>query len=1141
MAPRSESATLRENATDPQTLRDEALNEHTAFLRRFVTGLLGDRDGVDDVVQDTWVSAIERPAKETRSMRAWLAGVARNLVRQRHRGAARRERREYLAARPDRLPSSVDDIERLDLLDRVVAAVRGLDEPYRSTLLLRYYDGLGPSEIASAQGLPVATVKTRLRRGLERVRAILDEADRAKAAADPNARSWRAVLAPLSLALPGLPAADAADTSTGSGAPEAVSGGAVSAGATGMGMGVMATAAGLAGVAVIVAFSIWFTQRDSARQSNPPTDFVAVRSTDEATSDPEIRHDGLSSAATNGSPTPPIANAKKSLAAPPIVTTSSSEAWSVSGRVFIGETDMLFAGASLRASMIEKSSGSTRDDPWHEVVFQTRDDGTFDVALSPPTGPSRLRITSNELTHVSPGYSWILVEGEEAPADVEVRMFETTSRVYGTIRDHRGEAIEGARVWSSDDDRKERDHAVSDASGVYELSVSPRSSQPNLFAFAPGYGLRPMRVAIDEPVETDVDFELAPERRAIGRVVDNEGIPIEGVSVTGHTYHALQRFAMHRTETDADGRFTLGGFDPRGPRTSIAIRHSGYVPRGFPLGSGTLDVEAEVVLERAVALEGLVLDRDDVPLAKAHLTITFSDRLRGFLQERTVTGLDGTFRFEGLYAATYDLEVEHPEAGSLRARVTAPGDGVIRYAEQEMSFAGGRVVDAAGDPIEGVSVYFDAPGSIDGRSTSTHTDADGAFSIELPASRVDMTLHADGYVRQRTRLDALGFEGRTFTLQPAVALRGLIVDAVTGEPIPAFRVGLFHASAQLGDVSVSSWSGEWSRLALRPLTSDEGIFETDAEFLAGAVIGVQAIADGYGFQENTRVVIGGDPTSFDVEFRLVRVGKIEGFVIDAAGAPVAGARVRSFDKMHFVSTNEASYSEERRSAEVATTDSEGFFRLDEVKPGDRSVVAMHESWAPGVEGPFEVASGETATCTIRMTHGCRIDGIVVDEEGRPMADVRVSANKSDPRGLRVKNEGRTDAEGRFTLEDLPPGDYQISRNNSRGHARLVDYVTLENDETRVLRLDPIDGTATLIVNLPPGNGKRHVTIWQQGAHAIPFEERLLTRIYETTEDQIIVRGIAAGAYLPISEGHSKVVDVAAGATVEVLLEPHDNE
>ena len=58
-------------------------------------------------------------------------------------------------------------VARLETQRRVVDAVMALDEPYRTVVVYRYFDDLPPKEIAARLGVPVGTVKTRLKRALK--------------------------------------------------------------------------------------------------------------------------------------------------------------------------------------------------------------------------------------------------------------------------------------------------------------------------------------------------------------------------------------------------------------------------------------------------------------------------------------------------------------------------------------------------------------------------------------------------------------------------------------------------------------------------------------------------------------------------------------------------------------------------------------------------------------------------------------------------------------------------------------------------------------------------------------------------------------------------------------------------------------
>src|SRR6266567_5495371 len=145
----------------------EELLAHAGWLRRLAVSLVGAGGGAEDLVQDTWLAALRHPPRRPGPLRPWLAQVLRNLVRMRHRaGNVRRDHRdkvEWLEAERGAPPSPealLDRFEMERLLGRLVAE---LEEPYRTTVLLRYSEGLSAADIARHQGLPAATVRWRLK------------------------------------------------------------------------------------------------------------------------------------------------------------------------------------------------------------------------------------------------------------------------------------------------------------------------------------------------------------------------------------------------------------------------------------------------------------------------------------------------------------------------------------------------------------------------------------------------------------------------------------------------------------------------------------------------------------------------------------------------------------------------------------------------------------------------------------------------------------------------------------------------------------------------------------------------------------------------------------------------------------------
>jgi RNA polymerase sigma factor (sigma-70 family) len=177
-------------APDRQQLTPETLVAHAEWLRRLAVYLLHDEVEADDVVQETWEAALRSPPDPARPMRPWLAQVVRNAVHSTRRASARRSTREAaaLAAPSGEAPDVV--LVRLQLQERLARLMVGLEEPYRTTLVLRFYEGRDASEIGRLSNVPPGTVRWRISEGIRRLRIRLDDADN-------GSRSWRAVLVPL--------------------------------------------------------------------------------------------------------------------------------------------------------------------------------------------------------------------------------------------------------------------------------------------------------------------------------------------------------------------------------------------------------------------------------------------------------------------------------------------------------------------------------------------------------------------------------------------------------------------------------------------------------------------------------------------------------------------------------------------------------------------------------------------------------------------------------------------------------------------------------------------------------------------------------------------------------------------------------
>ncbi len=172
-------------------MHPEELLAHADFVHTLARRLVLDEHRAADLEQDTWLAALKNRDLTIRSPRAWLTRVIRNLAATLYRQDSRRKKHEQSAAQSGPLPSPEILIARGEARQRLIEAVLGLVDPYRSVLLLRFYEDLSARQIAREQGIPLETVRTRIKKGLEKLKVRLDDLH------GGNRGAWCMALAPL--------------------------------------------------------------------------------------------------------------------------------------------------------------------------------------------------------------------------------------------------------------------------------------------------------------------------------------------------------------------------------------------------------------------------------------------------------------------------------------------------------------------------------------------------------------------------------------------------------------------------------------------------------------------------------------------------------------------------------------------------------------------------------------------------------------------------------------------------------------------------------------------------------------------------------------------------------------------------------
>jgi len=155
----------------------EALVEQYQYrLVRYLIYLLGRRDAVDDLVQETWLRVLERGSSYDGKSRfePWLFRVARNIafdaMRQRRMSGVDSNADGVRPAPTSAEPSPFTIASRTEDAGRLARSLQTLEPVYREALVLRFQEDLSLQEISAIVGAPVSTVASRIYRGLATLR-----------------------------------------------------------------------------------------------------------------------------------------------------------------------------------------------------------------------------------------------------------------------------------------------------------------------------------------------------------------------------------------------------------------------------------------------------------------------------------------------------------------------------------------------------------------------------------------------------------------------------------------------------------------------------------------------------------------------------------------------------------------------------------------------------------------------------------------------------------------------------------------------------------------------------------------------------------------------------------------------------------
>ena len=723
----------------------DLLLAHGAWVRALARKLVSDEHRAEDLAQDTWVAALSHPGP-VRSPRSWLGGILANLVRSDLRGRGRRERRETEAARDSATASTVESAALgRDLANDVLA----LDEPFRTTILLRYYEDLPPRAIARRMGVPVRTVGSRLARGLERLRTKLRR---------DESGAWLPGLVLLARR-PGL-VETARDLGTGV-----------------LWMNAKQIVTVAAAIAVTAGALVWMR----SAEETPAAPDVARPEVEAAAPERKAASTLAPAVATGETRVPEAAPAPAGDVQE--IARESASTRRIRGRVFGPE--------ALPLSGIEIEFRGGGDPPPRAV---SRSGGAFEIEAS-GSGDGTVLATDPRLVNVSVGR---VRAGREVEAIVVVA---PARDLAGKVVDASGAPLPGVQLALEppdgfmrrldavmDSTERSDPRTTSDGSGAFSLPRSADIVGARIVGRLEGFDTAIVEVA--PGTDLGILIEVRPRQAEIGEIT---GIVVDATDVrVPEAYVSLGQLSA---VTDSRGEFRLETDGAEEATELVAIRPGllpGRARAQQDLASGKPIWPANLVVRLGafpLSITGTVVDGDGKPRKGVRMwiddptrfgilgdndTATVESLIGGATMEgdnywRTATSDEaGRFELSGLLEREYQVGLlDAHTLDLLRTGPLAAGERDVRIVFERSAprRIAGRVISTRGVPVPGVSLDLMRP-VYGGISTSIDTgirlsDAEGRFAFEgVHGTGLRVWVRGDDVVPAMLGVpDAIGEEG----------------------------------------------------------------------------------------------------------------------------------------------------------------------------------------------------------------------------------------------------------------------------------------------------------------------------------------------------------------------------------------------
>jgi hypothetical protein len=544
----------------------------------------------------------------------------------------------------------------------------------------------------------------------------------------------------------------------------------------------------------------------------------------------------------------------------------------------------------------------------------------------------------------------------------------------------------------------------------------------------------------DDATTLEINFTLKPGSDVAGKVVDEAGVPIIGVSVHwGRGYD-------HRVKmTGQDGRFEFKGLKSKFPNDVYAVKN------GYAIGSQKVDPKDSadasnvvITLKPELAIKGVVVDENGKPVRQARLQI---DRQSDALQNAK-TDRQGRFILGKLSKGAYEITILAQDFAVQESRPIQAGTEDARIVIRKAARISGQVIDqATGKPIKPFNVRLAWPKTGEMGSMSVSFMEQG---MEFSSGDGGFTLPR-GYDSTRTfrlivvapQYEVGDLDGvkpgvpATIRLKKSTPVTVHVTNTKTGADVANAKVRFYYCNRAEPLREGMLTTRNLKKVTIPPFEA-KSVGQARHK-LSGVGPGpwvVEALAPGY--TRYVKILADGEAQA-GLEIKMVGAGTLAGVLKTIQGF-AAEEMVVSFSSG--TETVEGRPNRDGSFLLKQVPIGKGQFAL--AKPG----ITFHISW------PATTKSGETTEMEVDMTKFLILEGRITSK-GKTVGGVFLNANGSP--GFAQVESG---PEGRYRLLLPVAGPYRVSVQSLKGKTAIKVEV---KEKRRTLDISLITGAISGVV------------------------------------------------------------------------------